>query len=71
MEVNFAGQYTKQDFLQAQKIHYMPSPVVRVLRITAILVVIAIYIASSFSGSLAGLSMNWVFYCQPLSLFMS
>jgi hypothetical protein len=48
MEVNFAGQYTKQDFLQAQRIHYMPSPVVRVLCITAIVAVVAIYIAQFF-----------------------
>lgn len=44
MEVNFTGQYTKHDFLQAQRIHYIPSLVERVLRITAVLIVITIYI---------------------------
>jgi hypothetical protein len=45
MEIFFEGQYSKQALLKAQKIHYRPSPVIRVIRIIGIVTVVIIYIA--------------------------
>jgi hypothetical protein len=56
MESNFAGQYTKQDLLQAQKIDQLPSPLVRNLRIIGIVAVILAYIAYLFLHSFG----SWV-----------
>lgn len=48
MEITFSGQYTKEELLQAQKLHTMPSPPMLIFRIGATAAAIIFYIAHLF-----------------------